>query len=211
MIKNRAFKALNLKQYNNLNKPEKIGKFEDFKIPTELEWCTNLILEAIENQKRMGINQPFCYITVRHGFVTSTLDDEWHVDDFSTTITHLPEQNYYWSNTHPTDYIVKKIKFPKDFDAQKHNVHLFFQDNINENDEVKKMEANTLYCFDPYVIHRRPVDAKNLMRTFVRLSFTPIEINDVNNTLNPLIETNYTRDGKIEFRDKLLRYEIHSN
>ena len=231
MIKTRALKALNLNQYNNLNKPEKIGKFqvncplerqyilrmlikkpfEELQVPVDLLWCADLIIAAFKNQEKMGVRQPFCYITIRHGLVSSTLDDEWHVDGFSKTVTHLPEQNYCWSNVHPTDYVVKKIKFPKDFDTQKHNVHLFIQDNLNENDEVKKMEPKTLYCFDPYVIHRRPTGISNLNRTFVRITFIQSEINDVNNTINPLIKTNYNRDGKVEFRDKLLRYEIRSN
>jgi hypothetical protein len=40
----------------------------------------------------------------------------------------------------------------------------------------------------------------------VRLSYTPIEIADSNNTPNPLLPTNYTRDGVKDFRDTLVRY-----
>ena len=39
----------------------------------------------------------------------------------------------------------------------------------------------------------------------LRNSFTPIEINDFNNTQNPLIKREYTQDG-VEFRNKLLEY-----
>jgi len=53
------------------------------------------------------------------------------------------------------------------------------------------------YCLrcEPYVIHRRPPNTQGIHRTFVRISFTPIEIMDINNTENPAIQTNYTRDG----------------
>ena len=58
---------------------------------------------------------------------------------------------------------------------------------------------------DPYVPHRRPASTQGEMRCFVRVSFTPIEINDVNNAQNPLIPRNYTRDG-VEIRNQLVDY-----
>jgi len=226
-IKDRAFKALNLRQYNELNLPLEVGAieltppverqyilrclikrtFEELAIPDFLEWCRPAIEAAFKSQDELGIRQPFCYITVRHGLVTSTTDDVWHVDGFSMNITHLPEQNYVWASHTPTEYVAKKIDFPSDFNPSKHNIHFYIQDSITSEDKIEVAKPKTLYCFDAYVIHKRPPIAEDVVRTFVRISFTPIEISDKNNTPNPLLPTNYTRDGITAFRDELISYK----
>jgi len=224
---NRGLKALNLKQYNKLNQPLNVGyidltppterqyvlrcliktTFEDLQIPDFLEWTRPLVEKAFEAQALLGIRQPFCYITVRNGIVETKTDDAWHVDGFSLKVTHLPEQNYIWASHTPTEYITKKFNFPADFNPMEHNIHTFFHDNITPDDKIKTMKAKTIYGCDPYVVHRRPSTTRGSFRTFVRVSFTPIEINDLNNTLNPLIETNYKRDGIKDFRNNLIKYE----
>jgi hypothetical protein len=128
-------------------------------IPKELEWCNILIDMAFENQKRLCIQQPFCYLTVRHGIVDSTTDDEWHVDGFSMNKVHIPEQNYLWASDIPTEVISKAFLFPEDFDPIKHNIQYFFQDNIDpEIDNIHQLKAKTLYATDPYIVHRRPLN-----------------------------------------------------
>lgn len=225
----RSVQALNLKQYGEENQPFRLGEMKDVlcpysrqyvlrclvskpfevnRIPTELKWLAKLYtLCDMFNRNIVGIKQPFAYITVRHGLVESTTDDEWHVDGFSTTITHLPEQNYIWTNVHPTEYIRKPFYFPHSFDPQRHNIHNFFQDNINESTKIWTMEENNIYCIDPYIVHRRPQIPEGTVRTFVRISFTPIEIIDTNNTVNPLLQATPTvRDGRANFRNKLTRW-----
>jgi hypothetical protein len=225
-IKERALKAINLEQFNQFNEPEILGEldltppserqyvlrclikrpFSEIKLPHSLSWCEPMVNACFKKQQEMGITQPFCYITVRHGIVTTKTDDEWHVDGFSMTITHLPEQNYSWCSEDGTEFINKAIEIPKDFNPLLYNIHSFIQDSITPEDKIKSFKPKTIYCFDPYVIHRRPITASGKLRTFVRLSFTPIEINDINNTFNHSLVTNYTRDGKKDFRNKLVRY-----
>ncbi len=180
--------------------------FEELAVPDFLNWANPIINASIRIQEHiLKIRQPFCYVTVRHGVVESQTDDEWHVDGFSMGITHLPEQNYVWTSHTPTEYIVKGFDFPRDFNPLKHNIHQFFQDNITAEDKIHTCEAKGLYLMDPYVIHRRPQIKAGVVRTFVRVSFTPI--NDCNNTINPLVETNYKRDAVKEFRNNLTRYQ----
>lgn len=231
-VRDRAFNILNTVQYARVNRPDRVGKneilevpdgdfyvlrmlikkpFEDFKIPEELAWVEPLVLQAhFYQQNIIGVKHPFCYLTIRKGKVKSVTDDEWHVDGFSQTITHLPEQNYIWTDVNPTEYIKNyPITIPRDFNSAKHNIHRFLQKEISEakgNVPIEVMEPETLYCLDPYIIHRRPPITKGTERTFIRISFCPIEIADVNNTLNPLIPTNYTRDGVKEMRNKLVDY-----
>ena len=227
-IKERAFKALNLNQYNKINKPDNLGKvnikcpkkrqyilrmliklpFGDFKIPSEINWTRPLINRAIKHQEKIGVKQAFCYITIRHGKVISETDDEWHVDGFSTNITHIPEQNYIWVDKEPTEYIKKRFKFPRDFSPFIHNIHYFFHDSISKKDKIKKIKIKNLYCFDPYVVHKRPKIENKESRAFVRISFCPVEINDKNNTQNKILPRVYTRDGIKEFRNNLKRVKI---
>ena len=168
----------------------------NYLIPDELKWLKPLFIEALTHQMNaVDVEKKFCYITVRHGLVTSVTDDEWHVDGFSTKIEHVPEQNYIWTNRIPTEYTNVSIKFPEDFDPLTHNINYYLQDNITE--EVKQCKENVLYCMDPYILHRRPSVSTGTKRTFVRISFVPIMIDDVNNTQNPLLPQSYSHDGEI--------------
>jgi hypothetical protein len=178
---------------------------ETLHIPDELQWMKSLLIEALTHQQNVvNVDKKYCYITVRHGYVKSVTDDEWHVDGFSTKVSHVPEQNYIWSNRIPTEYTNVSVKFPDDFYPKVHNVNYFLQDNISE--EVRVCKENVLYCLDPYVLHRRPVESTNKVRTFVRISFVPIMIDDMNNTQNPLLPQSYTGDG-VSFRNTLKKYE----
>lgn len=228
LLKHRAKRAINLKQYSYPNTPERISPldlappndrqyilrmlvkkpFGDFKIPSQLRWIEPAIKISAENQARMNIHQPFCHVTVRHGEVTSEKDDQWHVDGFSMNITHLPEQNYIWINKYPTEYMVRGFNIPDGFDPYVHNIHMLFQDLIEDADEVRTLDEKTLYCLDPYILHRRPAVPKEIKRTFLRISYCPIEIRDINNTQNPLIKRNYKRDGVNDFRNQLERFPV---
>jgi len=226
-IYDRAFNIINTRQYNNFNAPDELDQIdldipddniyilrmlirrslEDFKIPDDLKWVQPLIEMSERNQKHLGVIHPFCYLTIRSTDHLSKTSDEWHVDGFSTRITHLPEQNYIWVNHMPTEYLLKKINIPNDFNPLENNIHYLIQDLVNDSDEIQTINSKTLYCFDPYVIHRRPRIITG-HRTFIRISFTPIEINDINNTENYILKTYYNRDGIKDFRNKLERYPI---
>lgn len=210
----RAFTALNLKKFNANLSPDKVFEYKlncpeedqhilrmmvkephsEFMIPEELSWCRDLILKCNDTQKENNIRHGYCYVTVRHGIHKCTTEDIWHTDGYSEVITHIPEQNYIVTNgDFTTEYINMPIKFPKDFDALKHNIVTYINDKVNAISKedllsrIKKALPNTVYVFDPYVIHRRPPEAFGTKRTFVRVTFVPIEIHDDNCTINPLI------------------------
>lgn len=228
-IYERAFHALNLKYFNALNRPVVLDYMDidvpkescyilrmlikrpdsRLSLPKELAWVYPLINAALKNQALFKIRQPFIYLTIRSGYIQAENNDVWHTDGFSMRISHIPEQNYGWCSTFPTEYTALPIKFPKDFNPLVHNIHSFIQNEVEKNNsQVKSVPDKTLFLFDPYVIHRRPVINDLFRRTFVRISFCPIEIEDKNNTINPLLMTNYLRDGVKEFRDKLKDYTV---
>ena len=221
-IMERAFRFLNLRDFEDAGKPEPIGKiflspscsecyilrmpirvdYGNFDIPHDIAWIAPALKMALAHQAQIGIDHPFVYVTIRHGIVRSQTDDEWHVDGFSTKIPHLPEQNYIWSNENGTEFAPLLASFPSDFDARIHNVNHYLGQFV---DKVDKAKDSTLYCVDPYLLHRRPRSSEGTMRTFLRISFVPIEINDINNTPNPNLPRNYTQDG-VAFRNSLLTY-----
>ncbi len=178
-------------------------------LTNDTQWLAGLIQQADNFQKvAIGISHPYMYVTVRTSNPTSDASYDWHVDGFSTRYTHLPEANYVIVfGEHGTEYTDQTFNFPKDFDPLKHNVHRFFQKRIDYS-RVKTLTPGTLYYMDPYVVHRRTTKISLKRRCFVRISFTPIEIPDVNNTVNPLISTtHYNYDGIKDFRNSLKDYD----
>lgn len=175
-------------------------------IPPELKWTVPIVNLGLLHQHNISSEHPFVYLTIRHGWVESKTDDEWHVDGFSVRIAHRPEQNYIWCNIEPTEWWDENIPIPEDFNPHIHNIHQYFQDKIgNKTHAIKQMEEKSVYCIDPYIIHRRPPNTFCTYRTFVRVSFIPIPILDVNNTQNPLLAQPATSDG-IFRRNLLKRY-----
>ena len=224
IIYERAHRLVNLREFEDTGVPEKLTRIalhcpyerqyilrmpiraegHDSGLPAELEWVRGMYTTAVKHQQSLGTDHPFCYITVRHGKVESQKDDEWHVDGFSMKISHIPEQNYIWCSQVGTEYVPLKVKFPQDFDPLIHNIHWYLQRYVDL-EQVASCETGVVYCLDPYLLHRRPPTTGGMERTFVRISFVPIEINDVNNTQNPALFRDYTQYGVI-LRNKLVEY-----
>lgn len=172
------------------------------RIPPELDWLKPTILFCDSLQERQGIHNEFVYITVRHGPVVSKTDDLWHVDGFSMRKPHPPEQNYIWTSCYGTEVLNQRIELPSDFNPLEHNIHRYFQSRADETN-VQVLDTCKLYAIDPYVIHRRP-KLPEVWRTFFRISFVPIEIEDDTCTVNPLIprEKPYGReDIRLKLKD----------
>ena len=176
----------------------------DYLVPAELEWIREALEISIAQQREIGVDHPFVYVTVRHGLVNSQTDDAWHVDGFSTKVPHLPEQNYVWTNHTGTECADLAVEFPSDFDPRVHNVNKYLERFVSP-ENVMALNPGTLYIMDPYMLHRRPPQTAGMVRTFLRISHVPIEINDVNNTPNPLLPREMSGDG-VAFRNKLIPY-----
>lgn len=226
LSRDRVFRALSLENYKFNNPPVEVAyyplfslpkeeqkilrmivKFQNSKmiIPEEIEWINPLIQLAIRHQEFMKVRHPFCYVTIRHGICDYVGDSAWHVDGFSMRYSHLPEQNYIWCSNDATEYLEQKFYFPNDFNPLEHDINSFFQGRVDEKC-VRSLKNETLYCLDPYVVHRRPVHTQFNFRTFIRITFCQIEIKDILNTINPKIATYHIRDGVKEFRDALKPY-----
>jgi len=173
-----------------------------FAIPDELKWLESIIYKCNQVQSANFVDHSFIYVTVRSGTVQSETDDLWHVDGFSMKITHLPEQNYIWVDSHPTEVLRQDIPLDPEFDPLKHNIHWYFQDRADES-KVETLEAKHIYAIDPYIIHRRPKLDK-IQRSFVRISFVPVEIQDDTCMQNPLFPK--IKYNTWDIREKLIRF-----
>lgn len=219
----KAKRNLNLADFSHVNSPIVIAEREyhvpieqqyilrmmvrspesnGLQIPSELNWLHDTIHELDALQKQNGLRNEFVYVTVRHGVVTSK-DDTWHVDGFSMRRPHLPEQNYLWTSDIPTEYAHQAFFIPDDFDPLRHHLHWFLEERVWD-ENIRQCEPKTIYLFDPYFVHRRPKNIMGSIRTFWRISFVPIEIEDGRCQQNPLLPVKmYVND---DIRRSLVRY-----
>lgn len=225
-IIDRAKRIVNVKEFEGYSDPLSLGYFDvnppkedqhvlrvvvrveggDFVIPSELEWVRPFFEKVLKHQREVvQVEHSFSYITIRHGNVTSKRDDEWHLDGFSTRITHIPEQNYIWSSNNATEYVNQSFEINEKFNPLKNNINLYLEEDLKK-ENILKCKEKHIYCIDPYILHRRPALSEETFRTFIRVSFIPIEINDINNTQNKNLQRNYTKDG-VAFRNNLTRFK----
>lgn len=182
-----------------LRTPESGG----LRIPMELDWLKDTIYELDGIQKTNNLMNQFVYVTVRHGLVTSETDDIWHVDGFSMRTPHLPEQNYIWTDKVPTEYADQAFDFSDSFNPQQHHIHWYFDDRVKA-ENIRQCKEETICLFDPYFVHRRPKNTVGMIRTFWRISFIQIEIEDGQCQQNPLLPVKTYSNGDI--RDRLIRF-----
>jgi hypothetical protein len=203
----RANRNLNLSDYKRVSSPIEIAhrryaipherqyvlrmmvrspESNGFQIPPELEWIKGTILELDAIQRDNGLQNQFVYVTIRHGEVTTKTDDIWHVDGFSMRVPHFPEQNYLWTDHTPTEYAEQEFDLPESFDPIKHHLHWYFDERVRP-ENIRQCKEEMIYLFDPYFVHRRPNSASGTTRTFWRISFIPIEIEDGRCQQNPLM------------------------
>lgn len=172
-------------------------------IPRQLRWLQPWISGFSHHQEiEFGRNLPFVYVTVRHGICTSETDDLWHVDGFSMRKPHVPEQNYLFVSEYPTEFLTERIPLPNDFDPLQHNIHQFFQQHAGR--IPVRTYPPVWMIADPYIVHRRPPDAAGKRRLMIRITFSPIQIKDDMNTVNPLLPTK--KFDNTDFRQTLTQY-----
>mgnify|MGYP006931610907 CR=1 FL=1 len=178
-------------------------------IPKELSPLTDFCLKHINyhHQFYPANTNCFIYLTIR------VTDDEcyyknsqtWHIDGFqgSKLTRHIPEQTILWSNTNPTEFSIQPY-FLEGLNPSKHNIHKFFHDNAFG--PFYKGIKNGTYLLTPYNVHRVSNEEFKGRRLFVRLTFSPVEIEDYTNTFNPMMEK-FTYPTREDVRDFFWDYQ----
>jgi len=183
-------------------------KYGSWKIPPELSWLRKNILEIASIDKKItGIKDSWCYVTVRHGPVSSVTDDEWHFDGASFRTDIIPERNYVWVSKMGPQYKLGNINWPDDFDPVRHNLFSFAEKSLQDSPVLSSPEKAWM-LMTPFCFHRRnPLTSGMTQRTFIRISFPDIEGRDINNTHNSLLPTPFFgRDPVNSFRNNLQKY-----
>jgi hypothetical protein len=145
----------------------------------------------------------WCYMTCRIGEVASVNDDAWHFDGASFRTDTIPERNYVWCDSYPTEYKVGSIDIPDGFDPLRYDISEY-AGRAATHLPTKTVEPKTWYRIDPFCLHRRPYVPIGTIRSFVRVSFIDVEIRDAKNTPHPALRTEaYGRDPATEFRGSL--------
>ncbi|MEZ9708743.1 hypothetical protein AB4254_08730 [Vibrio breoganii] len=163
-------------------------------IPAELLWLKPFVDVCVNAQMDVRSDHDlYAYITVRCGEVVGTYESEFHSDGFSMREVQRPEQNYLCVDRYPTEYAEQLFTIPTGFNPHRHNLHRMLSEQVR-NESIVPLGAGEVYLFDPYCIHRRPLNVVG-ERCLVRLTFIEAPINDIANTLHPRIGTINNKDG----------------
>lgn len=174
-------------------------------LPEELLPLKDFVINNINYHRQYYPENKDCfiYITVR----TTEKDcyysnsQTWHIDGFqgSRIDRHLPEQDIIWSNVNPTEFLLQPF-YVDGLNPGKHDINQYFQDNADNNRAMSGVE-NGVYLLTPYNIHRvsnKPFDQK---RVFVRLTFSPVLIEDSTNTTSPIFGPKLFKQFNFKKRD----------
>lgn len=184
----------------------------DIHLPKELLCFKDFILDNINYHRQYySVNKDcFIYITVR----TSNYEElfyknstEWHIDGFqgSRIKRHIIEQDIFWCNKNPTQFLLQPM-FCEHLDPSKHDINNFFESNAKD-EYIVDTFTNKVYLATPYNIHRVNKSHFDGNRVFVRLNFSPVEIEDFTNTINPMLKRVYPE--RRDVRDFLRKYNIN--
>lgn len=182
---------------------------EKIYIPPEFDILKDFILDSINYHRQYYIENKDCfiYLTVRQSTYEDIFYNEaatWHVDGFQSgrVERHIVEQNILWCNKMPTKFSIQPF-YIENLNPMKHNVHDYFQKHAKEELSFNAKE-NNVYLMTPYNVHKVdkvPFEGK---RVFVRINFSPVEIEDYTNTVNPSLVYEYPE--RIDIRNEMIEY-----
>ena len=182
---------------------------EKIYIPPEFDILKDFILDSINYHRQHYIENKDCfiYLTVRQ----STYEDifyndatTWHVDGFQSGRIGIDivEQNIIWCNKMPTKFSIQPF-YIENLNSMKHNVHDYFQKHAKEELSFNAKE-NNVYLMTPYNVHKVDKVPFEDKRVFVRINFSPVEIEDYTNTVNPSLVYEYPE--RIDIRNEMIEY-----
>lgn len=180
-------------------------------LPKELLFLKDFIESNINYHRQYySINKDaFIHLTIRKctykEIKTFAKAATWHVDGFQgkRIPRHIPEQDIIWCNKNPTAVSITPF-FCEHLDSSKYDINEFFNNHQNEN--YIKLKKNKQYLITPYNVHKMVNKKFKGKRVFVRLTFSPVEIEDPTNTQNPMLKRKYPE--RVDVRNFLNKYEL---
>lgn len=181
-------------------------------IPQELERFVSLLKHVLETE--LIANDDYLnshgHITVEHTYIEKNNVQRvpgWHVDGFqgARQHTHSSEHSYLWCSIQPAEFCIQPF-FINHIDSARHSVFAEFERQAQDINVFSGL-ANHIYLIDPYIVHRSTPMKESNWRTFVRITFSDIELEDPMNTVNKMIPLAQNYESRIDHRDRLYIYE----
>ena len=158
-------------------------------LPSKLAFLKPALWDCIHfaTAADVAVHRSYMYLTIRHGQIRSTTDDEWHVDGYSRRVEHNPELNFVWANSYPMEWQDRPFSL-RGFDHTRDNIHRMLQEEVAAFSRSIRTSPCTIYAFTPYLVHRRPPESsQDGPRSMFRLTICPVEIEDDTCSPNPLL------------------------
>lgn len=180
-------------------------------LPKELLALKDFIESNVNyHRQHYSINKDcFIHLTVRtctyEEMETFIKASTWHVDGFQgkKVPRHIPEQDIIWCNKNPTAISLQPF-FCEYLDSSRFDINDFF--NKNQGDNFIKLKSYGQYLITPYNVHKMMNEKYEGRRVFIRLTFSPVEIEDPTNTENPMLKRQY--DERVDVRNFLDSYPL---
>lgn len=184
-----------------------------YRIPRALKKLMPIIERVSEYEKFINPNHDswFCHITFDHSRVKAGEHHRFpgfHGDGIQgTKLTpkEIVEHSYIMATSPSTEFCLQPF-FLKHLDEAKHNFFLEFDRQAKETNVYGSL-PNHLYLIDPYMVHRTPKIKYEQDRVFLRITYSPIELQHPKNTNNPLFEGQEYRE-RVDIRQNLCPNEF---
>lgn len=163
-----------------------------------------------ERDINKSFKNSYAHITVDNRPVvagTTQRTPGFHVDGYQGARfkkKHKCEHSYIFATELPTEFCIQPF-FVNHLDDAKHNAFHEFDKQAKSENCFKSIPGH-IYLMDPYMVHRSVISDRNTKRLFVRVTIEHQLLDDMTNTVNPLLPLEYTRARDI--RTKLLTSDV---
>lgn len=163
--------------------PDDPGRLTINTLPARLLFAYEMVMGARFNERRLGNDWQYIYVTARRGFATpgNPLNRPgWHSDGFGTE-----DINYVWTDRFPTLFAEQEFD---EVEADHVSSIKQFKEQIRP-ENVKTYGDNLLMRLDSSVIHAAPnIPAPGGERSFFKISFSNSRYNLRGNSHNHRLE-----------------------
>lgn len=179
-------------------------------LPSELAPLRPLVQHVCEIEQHAGPFQDFwCHISFERTEVQAGQHQRvpgWHVDGFQgpRLPAHRAEHSYLWADAHPTEYCLQPF-FVSHLDAGRHNIFAALEQQAHPGPVYAGLPHH-VYLIDPYCVHRSPLLPEAGTRSFCRITFTELELEDADNTRNLSLDAAQAYAPRLDVRNRLHAY-----
>lgn len=200
------------KEIRVLRCPIKTPGSQELFVPSELDCFVPLVLQVGELAAAhyKGFLGSHVHLTIEKTWLEPGQYQRvpgWHVDGLQGVriAPHGTEHSWIWGDALPAQYCPQPF-FLNHLDSVRHNMFDEMYKQAREENVLERF-SNRVYLIDPYVVHRAQLAKVGCWRTFARITFSDIELEDPANTINLSLASAQDYPDRIEVRDRLYSYD----